>query len=419
MAVDEGQKCFVTSNSKTLVERLAAALAHRFGSGRRVLLITSSTVSSEEVQGFISDPASRIRDYDVVLTSPSLGTGVDISLADNSKLVDVVFGFFEPHTNHFEIDQQLARVRDPGAIKVWITARRWNYETEFEIVREDIMRQSLFKNVLKGYTAEGAPQYDATDPFINMAALIVSRDRASKNNLRKHFVEHKRQQGYEVQSVSKDEDRSAIGTDLLREGKQLFDQRLKEGLLRAAPMRKPDFEEVREALEGNDGVEGDDRWAYERTQLELFYRASATAALIEADRRGRYRKAIKLFEGITELQHRYGNGPPDLQPGSRVVKRGEESALAMLHLLQRTPIYRDGRFLISVIYGASVRPVVLTGADLGPFVRFCRDHKASIETLLGCEVRSDVETKPVQQLGAVLKLVGVRLKAAGARSDRV
>ena len=62
VAVDEGQKCFVTSNSKTLVERLAAALAHQFGSGRRVLLITSSTVSSEEVQGFISDPATRIRD---------------------------------------------------------------------------------------------------------------------------------------------------------------------------------------------------------------------------------------------------------------------------------------------------------------------------------------------------------------------
>ena len=118
------------------------------GSGRRVLLITSSTVSSEEVQGFISDPATRIRDYDVVLTSPSLGTGVDISLADNSKLVDVVFGFFEPHTNYFEIDQQLARY-ETLAYQGLDHGEAVELQDGIEIVREDIMRQSLFKNVLR------------------------------------------------------------------------------------------------------------------------------------------------------------------------------------------------------------------------------------------------------------------------------
>src|SRR3954451_4849283 len=48
MALEDGRKCFVTSNSKSLVEKLAAGLGSRFGANLRVLLITSNTVSSEE-----------------------------------------------------------------------------------------------------------------------------------------------------------------------------------------------------------------------------------------------------------------------------------------------------------------------------------------------------------------------------------
>ena len=142
-------------------------------------------------------------------------------------------------------------------------------------------------------------------------------------------------------------------------------------------------------------------------------------------RRGRYRKAIKLFEGITELQHRYGNRPPDLQPGSPVVKRGEGAPWPGCTSSNGRTIYRDGRFLISVIGGrrGKTRRIGATGrADWGchrALRSLCRDHKPSIETLLGCEVRSDVETKPVQQLGAVLTLSAFGSRRLGARNGRV
>ena len=87
----------------------------------------------------------------------------------------------------------------------------------------------------------------------------------------------------------------------------------------------------------------------------------------------------------------------------------------MLHLLQQPRLPCRSVPPQRHLRRRGFKRVVLTGADLGPLVRFCRDHKASIETLLGGEVRSDVETKPVQQLGAVLKLVGLRLKAAGSK----
>ena len=62
----------------------------------------------------------------VLMCSPSLGTGIDITFPDPQCLeesglckVDCVFGFFYPKVNtHTDMDQQLWRVRNPGQVKV-------------------------------------------------------------------------------------------------------------------------------------------------------------------------------------------------------------------------------------------------------------------------------------------------------------
>ena len=74
---------------------------------------------------------------------------MDVSFPDKSKLIDVVFGFCEANINtHFDFDQQLARVRDPGAVRVWINPRRFYYETSVDAVRRELLEQSVFKNLL-------------------------------------------------------------------------------------------------------------------------------------------------------------------------------------------------------------------------------------------------------------------------------
>ena len=58
------------------------------------------------------------------------------------------YGFFENNiTHHFEIDQQISRVRQPKEIKVWISPRNMSYETEISIVKADILRGNLVANV--------------------------------------------------------------------------------------------------------------------------------------------------------------------------------------------------------------------------------------------------------------------------------
>ena len=189
-AVADGKRCFVTSNSKAKMAKLAAAISDEFPA-KNAIVITSDTVKSgkKAVREFIADPQSAaVASYDVIFASPSIGTGVDIAFPDKAQVFDIVFGFCEAQiTTHLEFDQQLAPVRHPGAVKVWVNPRRFHFETEFDVVKRDALERSLFKNLLIGYADTGEPEYQENDAFLEMASLILSEERASKNCLKANF----------------------------------------------------------------------------------------------------------------------------------------------------------------------------------------------------------------------------------------
>lgn len=88
-AVANGKKCFVTSNTLKLVTDLNEAILEEIP-GVKTILVTSATTSSDEVKTFIADVVGKADQYDVILTSPSLGTGVDITFPRNETRIDVV-----------------------------------------------------------------------------------------------------------------------------------------------------------------------------------------------------------------------------------------------------------------------------------------------------------------------------------------
>ena len=252
-AVEDGKRCFVTANSKGLIAKIEAIVRKRFGNNRRLITITADTGSRAEVQDFVANAAARAPTYDVILCSPSLGTGVDLTFPGNAKLVDVVFGFCEPGINtHLDFDQQLARVRHPGAIKVWITPRCFKFETHLDVVRYDIMRAGLYKDMLDGYGDDGKPRFIEDDPLIEMAALSKSAERASKNNLRGNYFRYKQSQGCTIVHVGKNLDRSVDGYAALRRGAELADEEVLAGVMGASVLTQPEYEDVRKVLEAGE-----------------------------------------------------------------------------------------------------------------------------------------------------------------------
>jgi hypothetical protein len=138
--------------------------------------------------------------------------------------------------------------------------------------------------------------------------------------------------------------------------------------------------------------------------MELFYRQKVTSDLVGLDDRGRYRRKVELFERFAALRDVEVTNLTLSEKSQFIGSPHEASVLARM-LLDRTPFFENGNFDTEL---------VMDGSDLNEFVAFVVKHKQHVETLLGVEVRSDIEAKAVQQLGAILKQIGLRLVKCGA-----
>jgi hypothetical protein len=176
---------------------------------------------------------------------------------------------------------------------------------------------------------------------------------------------------------------------------------------------------IKDDLEADRFVSQENRCAYERTWLELFYRERASAALVQADDRGRTREKVKLLEDTlksqradAELQAKLAalsghfdwlEGVDGLDRRLNVIRQRSARARLMYKILELTPIMKAGEF----------QDTAFTNEDLIDFVAYLVANKAAFEHQFGIEVRSDVAKKAVQQLQMVLRLVGLATEQAG------
>ncbi len=156
--VRKGQRCFVTSNSKKLVDTVYKMILNECGADVSVRKITSeNSRDAVEIQ-FVKDIKTEILNVQVLICSPSLGTGIDITFPDGECRVDRVFGFFYSFVNtHTDIDQQLSRVRNPGVVDVWINEGGFNFTSNVDVVMDDLARAYTHCPYINRYTSAGCP----------------------------------------------------------------------------------------------------------------------------------------------------------------------------------------------------------------------------------------------------------------------
>jgi hypothetical protein len=58
-------------------------IREEFGEIRRRLVITSEESQTPKIRDFLSDVRNQILEYDVLMVSPAMGTGVDITLEND------------------------------------------------------------------------------------------------------------------------------------------------------------------------------------------------------------------------------------------------------------------------------------------------------------------------------------------------
>lgn len=411
-----GKRIFICSNSKRKIKALDKSILELEEEVNRPIpriMITSENSEKGDIQEFIKNIAKDCLKYQVILSSPSLGTGIDISFENDGQEIDAVYGFFENQVNtHFEIDQQLARVRNPKDVHVWVSPACFNFETEFGVVQQDFLRRFLLDGISDGFTPVRADIGGSRlSPIIEMAAMVISQQRASKNFLRSNFIKYRKSQGWIIQEIPLDEELRKSGQRFFKTGKDLENDEMIQTLCNAPVMNRIEFETFEEVLDGGDVRLSPEQWfSFYRTRLELFYRERITPELILRDKEGKYRRSVFLYESVMSI----GDMPYKDHPG--LAKRGgkkvggihdklftdKTTQSILIHgLLSTTPIFKGGVFDTTVEF---------TKDQLGKFIKASIKLKPIVETQLGINTQRDIHEKPTQHLNKILGAIGLKHK---------
>lgn len=382
-----GQRLFIACNSKKRVKELVESIRIKFGSDFPLYSITSDNSNDLAVIDFIKNIKVDILKYQALLVSPAMGTGIDIAFPDELSHVDGVYGFFYSRVNtHYEIDQQISRVRNPKYMKVWISAETFNFEYEVDPIRQELAESGIVPEALKGYSWAGMPEYDLTDPFLTLFATILSAQRASKNSLKNNFIELRKHNGWKIVEVVKDASMASTGSVISKVGKEAALAQFMSGIL-SAPVISWEQADALASKRKHSSLTSEEANSLERYWIGNFYGEDVTEELLRQDKRGRYRDQIRKLEGVIQ--------------GNPAIGKADEEIKLLIQL-----------FEISGLLVANGKPSVnkvFTLDSLNKFAAFCSKFKSKIERLLNIEVRKDLKEKSTLQLNAILSLCGLRV----------
>lgn len=416
--LEQGKKVFVTSNSKAEIFRLENGIKKYWSDAGRVELkimtVTSDNSAKPEVRNFIEFIKDEILKFDLVLTSPSMSTGVDISFNSDESKIDSVFGIFETRINiHTEIDQQISRVRNPREISVWISPARYNFETQFEVVRSDSLRNKLANVVVSLEDILGGIDLrQISSDYLTLATLVTIGRRSSINSLRSNFWEYKSRQGVYVHWVKKNDALSEEGADLSEWGKRLSKIAFQQSIINAVDITEEQYFEYQNLIKNqSDYFSVEEKKSAYKHALEWFYLQPVSVEILELDDQGKYRVKMRRFHKLTHpylLRQSSKSTAMAMELVGRQwlsIKKVADSDLHFLkYLFLNCPFYKRNKFNLNCVFSSN---------DLKDFANTCIKFKRLIEGNFDFVVRSDIRIKPISQLKQFLRYVGIDIVKNG------
>lgn len=403
-----GGRYYVTTNSRAKAVELQESIRLQAGDNIAVMLVTSKTAASEDVQFFLANIKTEILNYDVVIASPTIGTGIDITFENGASHIDTVYGFFVSRVNtHFDIDQQLSRVRSPKAIKVWVSPEEYCFETEPEVILHEAKMNGALNDALIGYCPDGSPFYSNDERYLNVYANVVGIARASKNRLLKNLLGLRARNGWNVIYVDVDVTEATTGKVVQSAVKDAIEKARIKGICAASELTPQDYDVLREST--GTLTEAEEK-AMRRFELEKFYRTDVSGQLVVLDDKGTYRRKLELLEiylsSATHLARK------DLRDSEFATIVTDTQKRMLKHLLLKG-------LLTSAGLADAFEPIrldsVVSNDNLDQFIDCCEDSLLRLQDLFGLALRRDFREKPILQLSKVLGLIGLSLQLVSTK----
>jgi Domain of unknown function (DUF3854) len=308
--IPAGQILLAATDSKRTSKVLARQIQKQYAD-RRILLINSDTSGCAAEREFIETPdAVLARDeYDVIVVSPSMATGVSI---ESQGVIAKVYGIFNGvSSTDADMAQALDRVREPVPRVVWCAEQGRNYspisrsknpiELKRHLQEQTSATVQLVRASLNTNTMGAIAQYDwQSDPHVNLWAHIGAEQNCSMAQLRTALLVRLRFEGKQVQvEVAQS---NAVIQEKLKATRSEITQLDAEALVTAPILTPADVLQ----LEQKEVLSPEDSKAIDRYYFCDFYGidpATLTIEMIVDDKNGRRRGELlnleaQLFPGL-------------------------------------------------------------------------------------------------------------------------
>jgi hypothetical protein len=300
-------------------------------------------------------------------------------------------------------------VRHPKEVKIWVSPETFNFETVFESVKYDLLGTHIVANTMMEAEKILTNSYiEEENDFLRMAAMIVSNHRISKNHLKTNLIEYRRLVGWEVNKIEVPADVS-YGSKLIKHAKSLNEAEYRRLILSAQPICKSEFDDLENRLQLKKRLDDDQYFSLQRMKLECFYCSEVTDEILIMDERWGLRKQYWAYRDLLDPERRewydLANSridEKDLKKRQSLFKNPFAKTPLLWKILCTTPIFDGNKFLSNVEYYSN---------ELDEFIDVVEQYKGVIETQFNeFKIRTDLRSKPAQQLGSFLKLVGLANK---------
>lgn len=401
-AVRQGKRCYVVSNSKKIVDQLSSSVSARYPS---VSLLTVTSDTSDTANGpaglFIRDPVAQSEHYQLILSSPSLSSGVDLSFPGGARFYDIVYGFFESGvTNHFDCDQQIARVRNPGSVKVFVSPTQMFLEHDPSVVKEDLVEAPLFAYLsdVDGYKES----HGSNDKLLRLAVRIEARRRASINRLHENYVEYKRRLGFSIAFAAKCDELASEGKQHIALGKAGTQLNRVISLLEAPKLPAERLRALIEKRAKGTPLTKDEKAQLERARIENFYRCDIFDELIELHGRVKLADRVRMFEALS----------------TDFNDRPHRMADSVTSSFTTRAFFLKEAFKVARVLGSNGfdGQRVISDAELGEFRQFMEKNRSVYESQFQKTIRSDLDRAASLQLGDLLAQCHLKTERAGTKS---
>ena len=444
-AVLEGKKIIVVSDSKRFVKKLERSLQESFNSvgetledflideeenpdqqsqQLKVWALTSENSGSEENVALIQDITNSVKLFDVLITSPTLGTGVDICGGQGEYHFDAIFGAFhavsQPAT---DCAQQLWRYRPNVPMHVWAAPRPpFGYtECNPRRIKEQILQKNEMTAFLIRIDRESGKRGAEKDWALDAYCEIEARRNRSINNLRQDLRSLLEEMANTIIPMGDKADAKA--KDRMKAAGQAITREHCLAVTNAKDIDKRTFD----SRQRQDYLSPDEFLECEKFRIRDTYGMEVIPELVEKDDGGKCIRKIANLEAllaepggaITDIRGREYTTPPQIVVESDQIDRENllistdwrNQSTAWL-MRQRLGLRELALELINGGEYTDDTPLVRTVGERA------RKNASHVKTLLGRTIAPDASNCKI--VGELLQQLGLSTgsRRLGSRSDR-